>query len=197
MKHHLIRIFILALWAGSASAQDSSAEVPSLAEIIGNMNATELATLERSVGPDNTLSSDFDITIDSIVAEAINEGVISANDASDATATLALVSSNAEFFNFDILDVIGAVIEEGTYSISQIRSTLEGFNTLSEPGKQLVGNQNFDYFSAVVTYDPVEVANDTNAGRHMAASLAIWNQLSEADKAIVINQMPLLSEQAP
>ena len=140
MKHHLIRIFILALWAGSASAQDSSAEVPSLAEIIGNMNATELATLERSVGPDNTLSSDFDITIDSIVAEAINEGVISANDASDASATLALVSSYAVFFNFDILDVIGAVIEEGTYSISQIRSALEGFNTLSEPGKQLVGN---------------------------------------------------------
>jgi len=31
----------------------------------------------------------------------------------------------------------------------------------------------------------------------MAASLAIWNQLSEADKAIVINQMPILSEQAP
>ena len=197
MKKHLLGIFILTLWTSSAPAQDTSSDVPSLADIIGNMNASELAILENSIGPDSALSADFDITIDNIVAEAIEEGVISADEATDASATLALVSSNAEYFNFDILDVIGSVIEQGTYSISKVRNTLEGFNTLSDTGKQIVGRQDFDYISAVVTYDPIEVANDTDEGRHMAASMAIWNQLSEADKAIVINQMPILSEQAP
>jgi len=197
MKKHLLGIFILTLWTSAVPAQDTSSDVPSLADIIGNMNASELAILENSIGPDSALSADFDITIDNIVAEAIEEGVISADEATDASATLALVSSNAEYFNFDILDVIGSVIEQGTYSISQVRNTLEGFNTLSDTGKQIVGRQDFDYISAVVTYDPIEVANDTDEGRHMAASLAIWNQLSEADKAIVINQMPILSEQAP
>jgi len=197
MKKYLLGIIVISFWAPSLSAQDISSEVPSLAEIISNMDASELAILENSVRADSALSVDIDNTIDLVVAEAIEEGLISADEATDTAATLSLVSSNAEFFNFDILDVIGAVIEEGTYSISQVRSTLEGFNTLSDSGKAIVGRQDFDYISAVITYDPVEVANNTDAGRHMAASLAIWNQLSDADKAIVVDQMPLLSEQAP
>lgn len=195
MKKYLA-ILAITLWAPALLSQDTTSEVPSLADVISAVDDTELAILENSVGSDIALSADFDSTIDTVVAEAIEEGLISADEAADTAATLSLVSSNTEFFNFDILDVIGAVIEDGTYTISQVRNTLEGFNTLSDSGKAIVGRQDFNYISAVITYDPVEVANDTDEGRHMAASLAIWNQLSDADKAIVVNQMPVLSEQA-
>jgi len=50
MKKHLLGIFILTLWTSSAPAQDTSSDVPSLADIIGNMNASELAILENSIG---------------------------------------------------------------------------------------------------------------------------------------------------
>jgi len=60
-------------------------------------------------------------------------------------------------------------------AIAEIRQTLEGFNTLSDAGKTIVGNENFD-------------AQDTTAG-------SLFSQLSASDKAIVLNNMPVVADQ--
>ena len=56
--------------------------------------------------------------------------------------------------------------------MEEVRQTLEGFNTLSDAGKSLVGNEAFD-------------ATDTADG-------SLFSQLSDADKAIVLNNMPVV-----
>ena len=85
---------------------------------------------------------------------------------------LNLPPRHAEYFNFDILEAIGDVIASGEFSMEEVRQTLEGFNTLSDAGKSLVGNEAFD-------------ATDTADG-------SLFSQLSDADKAIVLNNMPVV-----
>ena len=182
---------IAALAAFPAMAQDATAvEIPSLADVMSDMDTSEIAEMESSIGDVGSLSGDFDVAIDvavdSAVAEAIEEGLISAEEATDAAASLSIVADNAQFFNFDIMDAIADVISSGEFTMAQVRSTLEGFNSLSDAGKAVVGQESFDYMAAHDSTDP----NYSNA-------LTEWNKLSASDKAIVENQMPLLSEEAP
>lgn len=161
------------LLSSAAIAQTSeTGAVPSLADVMGSMSEAEVSQMESNVSSAGSLSMDMDVSIEAAVNDAISEGLISADQAEDAAATLEIISSNAEFFNFDILDAIGEVIESGEFSIEDIRQTLEGFNTLSDAGKALVGNETFD-------------STDTSDG-------SLFSQLSDADKAIVLNNMPVV-----
>ena len=69
-------------------------------------------------------------------------------------------------------NAISSTIESGEFTMEEVRQTLEGFNTLSDAGKALVGNEQFD-------------ATDTASG-------SLFSQLSDADKAIVLNNMPVV-----
>jgi len=163
---------VLGLWLpiGLAVAQTSSqSENPLfLGDVIKTMSQQEISQMQDT----GSLSIDMDISIQAAIDDAIAQGVIGADDADDAAATLSLVSANAEFFIFDILDAIGSVIEDGTFSMDQVRQTLEGFNNLSDEGKALVGDRQFD-------------VADTSDG-------SLFNQLSDADKSIVLNSMPVV-----
>ena len=163
---------ILVLMASSVRAQDATGAVPSLADVMSSMSSEEVTQMESDVSSGGSLSMDMDVTIEAAVSDAVSEGLISAEQAEDAAATLEIVSSNAEFFNFDILEAIGDVIASGEFSMEEVRQTLEGFNTLSDAGKSLVGNEAFD-------------ATDTADG-------SLFSQLSDADKAIVLNNMPVV-----
>ena len=162
----------LVLMASSVRAQDATGAVPSLADVMSSMSSEEVTQMENDVSSGGSLSMDMDVTIEAAVSDAVSEGLISAEQAEDAAATLEIVSSNAEFFNFDILEAIGDVIASGEFSMEEVRQTLEGFNTLSDAGKCLVGNEAFD-------------ATDTADG-------SLFSQLSDADKAIVLNNMPVV-----
>ena len=120
------------------------------------------------------------------VSEAIEEGLISAEEAADATASLSLVADNAQFFNFDILDAIASVVESGEFTMAEVRSTLEGFNSLSEAGKTVVGQESFDYIAA----------HDSDHDDYTSAK-AHWDSLSAADQAVVENQMTAITECRP
>lgn len=148
--------------------------VPSLADVIGTLSSDEISQMESSVADQGSLSFDMDVTVEAAVSEAIEDGLISAEQAEDAAASLELIQANADFFNFDIVEAIGEVIESGEFSIEEIRQTLEGFNTLSEAGKALVGNEDFD-------------VTDSSDG-------SLFSQLSDADKQIVLNDMPAVGE---
>ena len=171
-KSALVATTAIFLWT-PAIAQDASA-VPSLADVIGTLSSDEISQMESDVSEEGSLSLDMDVTVEAAVNEAIEDGLISADQAEDAAASLELIQANADFFNFDILDAIGEVIESGEFSIEEIRQTLEGFNTLSEAGKSLVGNEDFD-------------ATDTSEN-------SLFNQLSDADKQIVMNEMPVVGD---
>lgn len=172
-KITFVALLVAAPLSFAAQAQDTAA-VPSLADVMGGMSDAEVSTMENDTANAGSLSLDMDGTIEAAVSEAIADGLITADQAEDAAATMELIQANAEFFNFDILDALGEVIESGEFSMDQIRTTLEGFNNLSDAGKALVGNSEFD------------VADDSDG--------SLFNQLSDADKAIVASQMPVVAD---
>lgn len=195
MRKFLITLAVVGVMSPCAVfAQDTGAvEIPSLADVVSNMDATELSEMESSIADMGSIAVDVDIAVDAsvelAVSEAIEDGLISAEEAADATASLSLVADNAQFFNFDILDAIASIVESGEFTMAEVRSTLEGFNSLSEAGKTVVGQESFDYIAAHDSSDPSDP--------EYIAAKAEWDSLSAADQAVVENQMTAITECRP
>ena len=158
--------------AQAQSALLSDSEIAPLADIISGMSDSEITQMEQTVTDVGSLTSDVEFVVEAAVSEAVSEGAISMEVMSDSAVAQQIANANAEFFDFDILDEIATLIAEGEYSEAQIRSTLEGFNALSDADKALVGRYDF------------EVASDN----------VLYQQVSAAGKTIITNQMPVLPE---
>ena len=174
---HLLPVIALcavgvATHAHAQTAELAESEIIPLADVIGSMSDTEITQMEQSVTDVESLTSDVELVVEAAVSEAVAEGTISTESLSDAAAVQQIANSNAEFFDFDILDEIATIIAEGEYTEAQIRSTLEGFNNLSDADKTLVGQEAFE----------------------AAAGNALYDQVSAAGKTIITEQMPLLLE---
>ena len=90
--------------------------------------------------------------------------MITEEEAQDVAGALEILEANAEFFQFDIQDVIFQALEEGDVSLDEITLTLNAFNQLSDAGKAIVGQENFD-------------PNDLSA-----ADKAIYDSVTPADE---------------
>lgn len=185
MKKVLVVAALFASTSFSAFAQ-TGAEVPSLQSVLGAMNEAEVSAVEATVSEQGSFTEDIDVAIEQAVSEAVSEGLITAEQAADAAASLQIVNSNAEFFNFDILATIGEVIEQGA-SIEDVRATLEGFQNLSDAGKSTVGNESFSVYQ-YDNNDNILTDSDNNP-----IFTDAYNSLSDADKAVINSDMPLLS----
>ena len=158
--------------AQAQTAQLSASEISPLADVISGMSETEITQMEQTVIDVGSLTSDVELVIETAVSEAVSEGAISMEALSDSAVAQQIANANAEFFDFDILDEIATIIAEGEFTEAQIRSTLEGFNNLSDADKALVGQYNFE----------------------ADASNTLYQQVSAAGKTIISNQMPVLTE---
>jgi hypothetical protein len=159
--------------AQAQTAQLSDAEIAPLADVISGMSETEITQMEQTVIDVGSLTSDVELVIETAVSEAVRKGAISMEALSDSAVAQQIANANAEFFDFDILDEIATIIAEGEFTEAQIRSTLEGFNNLSDADKALVGQYNFE----------------------ADASNTLYQQVSAAGKTIIANQMPVLTEE--
>ena len=178
MKKFAIAITIAsAVSAVSATATiaqnnaDNDVRITPLYSVLEGLSQEEIS----QIGQGGTVDADVDTAIAQTIAEAIDDGLISTEEATDATAVLEIVTSNAEFFDFDILDLIREAVESEQFSVEQVRNTLEGFNRLSDAGKSLVGQGEF-------------IVSDTT----VSDPNSLYNQLSQNDKNIVLNQMDLV-----
>jgi len=151
----------------------SDLEVPSLADVLNDMNDVEILEMEQSVFDTGALDFDTQSMIQNEIEAALEEGLISPEQASDLDIALEIVNANAEYFDFDILQEISDLIEEGEFSEAQIRQTLQAFDSLSDADKALVANEGFD-------------ANDPGN--------ALYQQVSAEGKSIIQANMPVLTE---
>ena len=151
----------------------SDLEVPSLADVLNDMNDVEILEMEQSVFDTGALDFDTQSMIQNEIEAALEEGLISPEQASDLDIALEIVNANAEYFDFDILQEISDLIEEGEFSEAQIRQTLQAFDSLSDADKALVANEGFD-------------ANDPGN--------ALYQQVSAEGKSIIRANMPVLTE---
>ena len=193
MRNLSIPAVILALMIPtSVLAQET--EVPALADVVGTLDPAEFEQMESAVSDLGSISFDADLAIDTAVSDAIDEGLISAEQATDAAASLSIISDNQQFFDFDIVEVLGEVISSGEFNITEIRQTLEGFNSLSDSDKVIVGQESFDTYGGYYTYacDPNCTSQQIN-DRDPSAKLQ-FDALSAPGQNIVINNMPLLAD---
>jgi len=151
----------------------SDLEVPSLADVLNDMNDVEILEMEQSVFDTGALDFDTQSMIQNEIEAALEEGLISPEQASDLDIALEIVNANAEYFDFDILQEISDLIEEGEFSEAQIRQTLQAFDSLSDADKALVANEGFD-------------ANDPGN--------ALYQQVSAEGQSIIRDNMPMLTE---
>ena len=151
----------------------SDALVPSLADVLSEMDEVEILQMEQTVTDTGTLDLDTDMMIENQITAALEEGLISPEHAGDAEIVMEIVNANAEYFNFDILQEISDLIAEGEFSEVQIRQTLEAFDSLSDADKALVAQEEFD------------AQNTSNA---------LYQQVSAEGKAIIQANMPVLTE---
>jgi len=151
----------------------SDLEVPSLADVLNDMNDVEILEMEQSVFDTGALDFDTQSMIQNEIEAALEEGLISPEQASDLDIALEIVNANAEYFDFDILQEISDLIEEGEFSEAQIRQTLQAFDSLSDADKALVANEEFD-------------ANDPGN--------ALYQQVSAEGQTIIRDNMPVLTE---
>ena len=80
-------LLVVAPLSFAAQAQDTAA-VPSLADVMGGMSDAEVSTMENDTANAGSLSLDMDWTIEAAVSEAIADGLITADQAEDAAATM-------------------------------------------------------------------------------------------------------------
>ena len=151
----------------------SDLEVPSLADVLNDMNDVEILEMEQSVFDTGALDFDTQSMIQNEIEAALEEGLISPEQASNLDIALEIVNANAEYFDFDILQEISDLIEEGEFSEAQIRQTLQAFDSLSDADKALVANEGFD------ASDPAN---------------ALYQQVSAEGKSIIQANMPVLTE---
>ncbi len=149
-------------------------EVMALQDVIGSMTPAEVNQMRQ----DGALTGEVDAVIADIVADAIEEGIITADQAEETVATLSIVTANAEFFEFDILEVINHLVEEENVPMSAIKKSLDGFNRLSDAGKEIVGRKDWDGDALPENRD------DANS---------LFQQLSDADQEIVLTDMLVLT----
>jgi len=159
-------------FADTALPDLSDAEVPSLADVLSEMSDVEISEMEQSVFDAGALDFDTQSMIQNEIEAALEEGLISPEQASDVDIALEIVNANAEFFDFDILKEISELIAEGEFSEAQIRQTLQAFDSLSDADKAIVASEEFD-------------ANDVNN--------ALYQQVSAEGKAIIQANMPVLT----
>ena len=191
MRHFIISLGILFI-ATPTILLAQEIEVPALADVVGSLDASEISQMEASIDDLGSLSFDADVAIDNAVSDAIAEGLISAEDATDASASLSIISDNQQFFDFDIVDVLGEVIESGEFDIGQIRETLEGFNSLPDVDKAIVGQETFDTYGGYYTYACDPSCTPQQINDRVPAAKTQFDSLSTTGRDIVLNNMPLL-----
>ncbi|MGC6536194.1 MAG: hypothetical protein ACON44_02405 [Candidatus Puniceispirillaceae bacterium] len=191
MRHFIISLGVLFI-VNPAISLAQEIEVPALADVVSSLDASEISQMEASIDDIGSLSFDVDVAIDSAVSDAIAEGLISAEEATDASASLSIIADNQQFFDFDIVDVLGEVIESGEFDIAQIRETLEGFNSLPDADKAIVGQESFDTYGGYYTYACDPNCTQQQINDRVPDAKTQFDSLSTTGRDIVLNNMPLL-----
>ena len=125
------------------------AQVPELGDVLGDLSTTELDAFNDSLaGEDTIMMDDFEGSLNiAIIDQALDEGFITADEAADVEAALAIIDDNAEFFDFDLLALVEELLAEGVVTTDELYTTLDLFNSLSVADKTIVGQESFSPYT--------------------------------------------------
>ena len=165
---------IISAVAFATVATGAWAQVPELGDVLGELSTTELdafnTELDTAVEP--MLDIDLDISIDiAVVNEALSQGLISEQEASDLGSALAVIEENAGYFNFDFEEFIADSIASGDVSAAEIASVMQVFSQLPSEAKAIIGDESFMPFTGLLCSSVT--ANGCDGIRNQALVTAI------------------------
>ena len=164
-KGETMKKLLIAAAVGAFTTASWANEVPALGSVLESLSGEEMSSFEESLVGATSLNADIELAFSTETVElALEQGLITEEEAQDVAGALEILEANAEFFQFDIQDVIFQALEEGDVSLDEITLTLNAFNQLSDAGKAIVGQENFD-------------PNDLSA-----ADKAIYDSVTPADE---------------
>ena len=140
---------IISAVAFATVATSAWAQVPELGDVLGDLSTTELDAFNDSLaGEDTIMMDDFEGSLNiAIIDQALDEGFITADEAADVEAALAIIDDNAEFFDFDLLALVEELLAEGVVTTDELYTTLDLFNSLSVADKTIVGQESFSPYT--------------------------------------------------
>ena len=161
----LVKIFAVFLATLSVShVVVAASHVPSLEASVNALSVEDRAAFEQNSQALTGINADVEAAVQQVrVQSAVEQGLMSAEEAKNMETALSIIEANQDKFNFDVQAAIGEAYEAGLVTQDQIVQTLQAFDSLSDSAKSLVGNEGFDAVEGNPFYD----------------------QLSDADKAIV------------
>lgn len=152
--------FLVTLIASSAQAEN----VESLADALNNLSPEQQAELTSGLtGMATSIPELPPVITTDLIEQAVEQGILTEAQASNQAEALAIIESNQHHFDFDVFETLGTAVDQGTLTEENALQLLNAFNSLSDAGKQLVGQQAFG-------------TEDGNA---------LYQQLSESDRGII------------
>ena len=128
--------FTTACWAN---------EIPALGSVLESLSGEEMSSFEESLVGAANLNSDIEMAFSAEALDlAIEQGIISQEDAQDVGKALEIIESNAEYFDFDLSAVAFDALESGDITLDQLGEMLAVFDQLSDAGKAIVGQEDFE-----------------------------------------------------
>ena len=136
---------LIAAAVGAFTTASWANEVPALGSVLESLSGEEMSSFEESLVGATSLNADIELAFSAETVElALEQGLITEEEAQDVAGALEILEVNAEFFQFEIQDVIFEALESGDVSLEEITLTLNAFNQLSDEGKAIVGQEDFD-----------------------------------------------------
>ena len=138
------KLLIAAAVSAFASASWAN-DVPALGSVLGDLTGEEMSSFEESLVGAANLNSDIEMAFSAEALDlAIEQGIITEADAEDVGKALEIIEANSEYFDFDIAALAFEALEAGDVSLEEVTATLAAFDQLSDEGKAIVGQEDFD-----------------------------------------------------
>ena len=138
------KLLIAAAVSAFASASWAN-DVPALGSVLGGLTGEEMSSFEESLVGAANLNSDIEMAFSAEALDlAIEQGIISQEDAQDVGKALEIIESNADYFDFDLSAVAFDALESGDITLDQLGEMLAVFDQLSDAGKAIVGQEDFE-----------------------------------------------------
>ena len=136
------RIFlVLSLLYAASSFAENHDQVASLSDALNNASEDQLASMEII---DTSLSEiSVELEAGDLIETAFEQGDFSPEDLISMDEAAEILEANLDFFDFDIVSLIGDALESGDVTEEEVAYTLMIFSTLSAADRTIVGQEEF------------------------------------------------------
>ena len=106
-------------------------------------NASEDQLLDMEIADTSLIDVGGEVEAENLIEEGFIQGDFTPEDLISMDEAAEILEANLEFFDFDIVELIGDALESGDVTEEEVAYTLMIFSTLSAADRTVVGQEEF------------------------------------------------------